>query len=48
MYGRENMKCTDCKYCVEQDEGYSNWTVEGTEIDCLLGKNATDSAKEIL
>lgn len=33
------MKCTDCKYCVEQDCGYSNYTVEGTEVDCLLGLN---------
>jgi len=33
------MKCTECKYCVEQDNGYSNYTVEGTESDCLLGKN---------
>jgi hypothetical protein len=33
------MKCTDCKYCVEQDNGYSNYTVEGTEADCLLSKN---------
>ncbi len=22
-----------------QDNGYSNWTVEGTEVDCLLSKN---------
>ena len=33
------MKCTDCKYSVEDDFGYSNWTVEGTEVSCLLGKN---------
>jgi len=31
--------CTDCKYCVEQDYGYSNYTVEGTEVDCLLNLN---------
>jgi len=31
------MKCIDCKYCVQKDYGYySNWTVEGTEVDCLL------------
>jgi hypothetical protein len=33
------MKCTECKYCVEADYGYSNYTVEGTDCDCLLGKN---------
>lgn len=32
-------KCTECKYCVRADEGYSNWTVEGTTVDCLLGLN---------
>jgi len=32
-------KCTNCKYCVEEDYGYSNWTVEGTTIDCLLNLN---------
>lgn len=33
------MKCTDCKYCLALDYGYSNWTVEGTSIDCLLKLN---------
>lgn len=33
------MKCTDCKYCIEEDYGYSNWTVEGTSADCLLSLN---------
>lgn len=33
------MKCTDCKYCIEIDYGYSNYTVEGTDVDCLLKKN---------
>lgn len=32
-------KCTDCRYCVQQDEGYSNYTVEGTTADCLLSLN---------
>ncbi len=35
----EESKCTDCKYCVEEEYGYSNYTVEGTEVDCLLGLN---------
>jgi hypothetical protein len=32
--------CTDCRYCICADYGYSNYTVEGTDVDCLLGKNA--------
>ena len=33
------VKCTDCKYCVEEDFGYSNYTVEGTIADCLKSLN---------
>ena len=29
-------KCTDCRFCICIDEGYSNWTIEGTKVDCLL------------
>ena len=33
-------KCTDCKYCIEEDYGYyCNQDIEGTEINCLLSKN---------
>lgn len=32
--------CEDCKYCVQEDSGYSNYTVEGTTADCLLGLNS--------
>ncbi len=32
-------KCTDCKYCVQEDYGYSNWTVEGTTADCLVSSH---------
>lgn len=31
--------CADCKYLYFQDTGYSNWTVEGCDVDCALGKN---------
>lgn len=35
----ENYKsCDDCKFCVYQDYGYSNYTVEGTNISCLADK----------
>lgn len=26
--------CSDCKFAVFQDEGYLNWTVEGTQFEC--------------
>lgn len=35
----ENRKCNSCKYCLLIDEGYSNWTVEGTTVSCLLRLN---------
>lgn len=28
--------CFDCKFFVAQEYGYSNWTVEGTNHDCLV------------
>lgn len=33
------MKCVECKFCVLEDYGYSNYTVEGTDADCLLNLN---------
>ncbi len=33
------MICTDCKFCILRDNGYSNYTVEGTDIECLLDMN---------
>ena len=34
-----NERCTDCKYCIKQDTGYSNYTVEGCDADCMLRLN---------
>jgi hypothetical protein len=31
--------CEECKYCFQRDYGYSNWTVEGVIINCLLKMN---------
>lgn len=31
--------CQDCKFCINEDYGYSNYTVEGTISDCLLHLN---------
>lgn len=28
--------CNSCKFCVAQDYGYSNYTVEGTDYSCLV------------
>lgn len=32
-------KCSKCKYSILEDNGYSNYTVEGTDIGCLKGLN---------
>lgn len=31
--------CRKCRFAVEEDYGYSNYTVEGTTFKCLLGKH---------
>ena len=31
--------CDNCKYCILEDTGYSNYTVEGTTVSCLLNHN---------
>lgn len=31
--------CADCKFLYLQDSGYSNWTVEYTEVICALDLN---------
>lgn len=33
------MKCTECRFCILQDYGYSNYSVCGTEADCLKNLN---------
>lgn len=35
---RRYRSCASCKFCVHQDHGYSNYTVEGTDISCLANK----------
>ena len=32
--------CETCQYFVREDYGYSNWTTEGTNGDCLLSLNS--------
>ena len=29
--------CEECKFCLLEDHGYSNYTVEGTYVHCLKG-----------
>ena len=31
--------CTDCKFCLRRDTGYSNYTVTGFDINCLKNLN---------
>jgi hypothetical protein len=31
--------CSECIYSIREDNGYSNYTVEGTDIDCLKSLN---------
>lgn len=31
--------CLGCKFLYAHDSGYSNWTVESTDIKCALDKN---------
>ena len=39
MKVEDRRKCNSCKYAIEVDYGYSNYTVEGTTVDCLLHLN---------
>jgi len=32
-----NKVCDECRFCLLEDHGYSNWTVEGTLVFCLKG-----------
>lgn len=32
-------KCTDCKFSVLEDHGYSNYTVEGTTFSCGIDEH---------
>ena len=32
-------KCSNCSYCLIVDYGYSNYTVEGSDVYCSLGLN---------
>lgn len=31
--------CDQCKFCVLKDEGYSNYTVENTSVNCAESKH---------
>lgn len=31
--------CGSCKFNIREENGYSNWTVEGVDIDCLKSLN---------
>lgn len=42
----EGDKCTECKFLLAVDSGYSNYTVEETDLDCLKGFNERLPATE--
>lgn len=35
----EGRKCTDCVHALQEETGYSNYTVEGCNFTCKLGKH---------
>jgi len=35
----DKRRCYNCKFYYRHDRGYSNYTVEDTEVNCLLRKN---------
>jgi hypothetical protein len=37
MAEQNERTCIECKFCMQQDYGYSNYTVEGTNARCLFG-----------
>jgi hypothetical protein len=36
-------KCTDCRYCILEDYGYSNYTTEGTTAHCAKSLHPSGS-----
>lgn len=36
------LSCADCKHCLLEEYGYSNYTTEGTEFYCLIKKHPDD------
>lgn len=34
--------CADCRFAIWQDQGYSNWTVEGTDFFCAKSLHPAD------
>ena len=39
---RPERTCNECRFALFEDEGYSNWTVEGTNFYCLIGAHPKD------
>lgn len=44
--GDMKVNCTECIFFVRNDEGYSNYTVMETIVDCLKGANLKLPAEE--
>jgi hypothetical protein len=43
---KRTLDCRNCIYFIKKDHGYSNYTVEGTELDCLLDLNKSFPKEE--
>lgn len=39
--------CSTCRWCAQYDYGYSNYTTEGTTLDCLRSLNPPLTGYEI-
>lgn len=39
LHAHKKQSCETCLFLVKVDDGYSNWSVEGTTNHCLLDKN---------
>lgn len=42
----EKKSCASCIFCTHKDYGYSNYTVLGTNVECLFGLMSSDDEDE--
>lgn len=38
----DERRCDECFFCVLKDDGYSNYTVENTEVFCIAGAHPVE------
>ena len=39
IYGSPKKNCLNCRFARFKQEGYSNYTVEGTTFECMINKH---------